>query len=262
MPTAWPSELVVLSQFALVTAVYGAALALVQRDLRGFIGTLAMSQSALVLAGLVGQRCRWSSTAPSASGSRAAWRSPGIGLVDLGAREPGRAASRSRRCRGGSGTRPALAAFFLLFGMAGIGLPGTLSFVADDLIVSGSLDDQLDAGLMVIASTVLCGIAVMRVLVSRVRRAGGGRRPAARDPAPGAGAFTVLVGTLFALGIWPGPLVQALERAAEGILRRPANRCTNRSPPTPPRALRPAARRGGLPDDHVPSVFLPVPFPR
>ena len=49
------AELIVLSQLALLTATYGAALALVQRDLRGLIGTLAMSQSALVLAGLAGQ---------------------------------------------------------------------------------------------------------------------------------------------------------------------------------------------------------------
>jgi NADH:ubiquinone oxidoreductase subunit 4 (subunit M) len=48
-------ELIVLSQLALVTAVYGAAIAVVQRDLRGLIGTLAMSQSAMVLAGLAGK---------------------------------------------------------------------------------------------------------------------------------------------------------------------------------------------------------------
>jgi len=34
--------------------------------------------------------------------------------------------------------------------------------------------------------------------------------------------LTILIGTLFVLGIWPGPLVQSLERAAEGVLRAAA----------------------------------------
>lgn len=49
-----PHALLMLAAFALVTAVYGAALAVVQRELRGFIGAFSMSQSALVLAGLAG----------------------------------------------------------------------------------------------------------------------------------------------------------------------------------------------------------------
>jgi NADH-quinone oxidoreductase subunit M len=210
-------ELDVLAEFALVTAVYGAALALVQRDLRGFIGALAMSQSALVLAGLSGN------LPMEINGAFCVWISSGLAITGIGlvtwALESRAGSISLETLQGRFGDAPALAAFFLLFGMAGIGLPGTLSFVADDLIVSGSLDDRLDAGLMVIASTVLCGIAVMRcwfhvfggpAVVDSPRHAVLHREQL---------TFTVLIGTLFALGIWPGPLVQALERAAEGILR-------------------------------------------
>lgn len=212
-----PLELDTLSVLAVVTAVYGAALALVQRDLRGFIGAFAMSQSALVLAGLSG-------TLPmELNGAFCIWISSGLAITGIGlvswALESRAGALSLETLQGRFWDAPALAAFFLLFGMASIGLPGTLSFVADDLIVSGSLDEHLGAGLMVIASTVLCGIAVMR---SWFHVFGGpstidSPRHAilSREQVP----LTALVVVLFALGIWPGPLVQSLERAAEGVLR-------------------------------------------
>jgi NADH:ubiquinone oxidoreductase subunit 2 (subunit N) len=113
---------------------------------------------------------------------------------------------------------PALAALFLIFGLAAIGLPGTLSFVADDLIVSGSLDEQLHAGLLVIASTVLSGIAVMRgwfFIFGGPTAVDGPRHTIlARERF----ALTALLVPLFAFGLWPGPLVATLERAAEQLL--------------------------------------------
>ncbi|MFM8890144.1 MAG: proton-conducting transporter membrane subunit, partial [Planctomycetia bacterium] len=134
-PEGVAAELVVLSQLALVTATYGAALAIVQRDLRSLIGTLAMSQSALVLAGLAG-------TLPmELNGALCVWVSSGLALTGIGlvtwALESRAGVIRLDTPQGRFWDAPALAGFFLLFGLAGIGLPGTLSFVADDLIVSG-----------------------------------------------------------------------------------------------------------------------------
>lgn len=209
-------ELVALSCFALATAVYGAALALVQRTLRGFIGALAMSQSALVLVGLSG-------TLPmELNGAFCVWISSGLAITGIGlvswALESRAGAISLETLQGRFQDAPALAGLFLLFGMAAIGLPGTLSFVAGDLIVSGSLDDHLAAGVLVIASTVLCGIAVMRCWFQVF----GG--PSATD-SPRHGilprervALTVLLAALFAFGIWPGPLVRFFGRAAEQVL--------------------------------------------
>ena len=209
-------ELVVVSQLALFTAVYGAALAVVQRDLRGLIGTLAMSQSALVLAGLAGK------LPMELNGAFCVWISSGLALTGIAlvawALES-RAGSLSLETpQGRFRDAPMLAAFFLLFGLAGIGLPGTLSFVADDLIVSGSLDEQLHAGLMVIASTVLSGIAVLRGWFTIF----GG--PATVDgpqhsvlPRERVALVGLLV-PLFFLGLHPAPLVRSLERAAEQLL--------------------------------------------
>lgn len=209
-------ELEFLSNVALVTAVYGAALALVQRELRGFIGFHAMSQSAMVLAGLSG-------TLPlELSGALCVWISSGLSLTGIGlvswALESRAGPIRLDSPQGRFWDAPALAAFFLLFGLAGSGLPGTLSFVADDLIVSGSLDEKLYGGLLVTASTVLSAIAVMRCwfLVFGGPTASDGPRHAIlrRERL----ALATLLLTLFVLGIFPAPLVRAIDRAAEQLL--------------------------------------------
>jgi NADH-quinone oxidoreductase subunit M len=215
-PEGVAAELVVLSQLALVTATYGAALAIVQRDLRSLIGTLAMSQSAMVLAGLAG-------TLPmELNGAFCVWISSGLALTGIGlvswALESRAGPIRLDTPQGRFWDAPALAAFFLLFGLAGVGLPGTLSFVADDLIVSGSLDEQLHAGLLVIFSTVLCGIAMMRgwfhVFGGPVDPDGARHAILPRERV----ALTALLAALFLLGLWPDPLVRALDRATARLL--------------------------------------------
>jgi NADH-quinone oxidoreductase subunit M len=213
------AELVVVSQLALVTAAYGAALSVVQRDLRGFIGTLAMSQSALVLAGLSG-------TEPmELNGALCVWISSGLAITGIGlvtwALESRAGAISLETLQGRFSDAPELAAFFLLFGMASIGVPGTLSFVANDLIVAGGLADQLHTGLLMIASTVLSGIGVMRcwfrVFGGAVSADGPRHGILRREQAPLAALLLALVG----LGLYPGPLVDFFERAAAQLLHPP-----------------------------------------
>jgi NADH-quinone oxidoreductase subunit M len=218
-PEGVAAELVVLSQLALVTAAYGAALAIVQRDLRTLIGVLAMSQSALVLGGLAG-------TLPmELNGAFCVWISSGLALTGIGlvswALESRAGPIRLDSPQGRFWDAPELAAFFLLFGLAGIGLPGTLSFVADDLIVSGSLDEQLHAGMLVILANVFAGIAMMggwfHVFGGPVVPDGPRHAILPRER----GALTALLATLFLLGLWPGPLVRALDRATGRLLGVP-----------------------------------------
>jgi NADH-quinone oxidoreductase subunit M len=212
------SELEALSQAALVTTVYGAALATVQRDLRGFIGALSLSQSAVVLAGLSG-------TLPmELNGAFCLWISSGVAITGIGlvtwALESRAGTISLESLQGRFWDAPALAGFFLLFGMATIGLPGTFSFVAGDIMVSGSLDDQLHAGLMVILSTVLSGIAVMRCWFHVFGGPSAVDSPRhailRREKVP----MTVLFLALVAAGLNPRPLILMLERAAAQILQR------------------------------------------
>jgi NADH-quinone oxidoreductase subunit M len=211
-----PHELVVLANAALLTAAYGAALAVVQRDVRSLIGMLAMSQSAMVFAGLSG-------TVPTElCGALAVWVSSGLALTGIGlvawALESRGGTISIETLQGRFADAPALAGFFLLFGLAALGFPGTLSFVADDLIIAGSLDDHVHAGVLVILTTVFAAIAVMRgwfrvfggpVTVDAPRHS---ILPRERV------AFTALLVILFGLGLWPGPFVHSLERVAASLL--------------------------------------------
>ena len=211
-----PHELVVLANAALLTAAYGAALAVVQRDVRSLVGMLAMSQSAMVFAGLSG-------TVPTElCGALAVWVSSGLALTGIGlvawALESRGGTISIETLQGRFADAPALAGFFLLFGLAALGFPGTLSFVADDLIIAGSLDDHVHAGVLVILTTVFAAIAVMR---GWFRVFGG---PVTVD-APRHSillrervAFTALLVILFGLGLWPGPFVHSLERVAASLL--------------------------------------------
>ena len=226
-------QLGVLAAASLVTCVYGAALAVAQRDVRGLVGALAVSQSALVLAGLA------DGTQAELSGAIAVWVASGIVLTGVAL------VARSLEARAGTlaitapqgrfADAPGLAACFLLFGLAGAGLPGTFSFIADDLIVSGSLDHRPGAGLMVIASTVLAAIALMRgwFRVFGGRPTHGPRHPVLRREAV---AFAVLLAATFTLGLFPAPFVRAAERVAASVVpapNEPANVDPNQSSPPP-----------------------------
>jgi len=159
------------------------------------------------------------------NGAFCVWISSGLALTGIGlvawALESRAGPLSIQTPQGRFRDSPALAGFFLLFGLATIGLPGTLSFVADDLIVSGSLDEQLHAGLLVITATVLSGIAVMRgwfMIFGGPAAVDGPRHmilPRERI------ALTVVLATLFVLGLFPAPLVRSLERAAEQLLATP-----------------------------------------
>jgi len=223
-----PHELVLLANAALVTAAYGAALAVVQRDVRGLVGMLAMSQSAMVFAGLAG-------TVPTElCGALAVWVSSGLALTGIGlvtwALESRGGRISIETLQGRFADAPALAAFFLLFGLAVLGFPGTLSFVADDLIIAGSLDDHVHAGILVIVTTVFAAVAVMRgwfrifggaVTIDAPRHA---ILPRERI------AFLGLLAILFGLGLRPGPFVRSLETVAESLLASRQHHAASASP--------------------------------
>ena len=158
-------------------------------------------------------------------GALAVWVSSGLALTGIGlvswALESRAGELELDSAQGRFSDAPALAAFFLLFGLASLGFPGTLSFVADDLIVAGSLGDQPHAGVLVIVATVCSGIAVVR---GWFRIFGGPATPDAprhqilrRERLP----LTLLLAVLFGLGLWPGPFVQSLEQVCISLMGVP-----------------------------------------
>jgi NADH-quinone oxidoreductase subunit M len=220
VPRASPDMLRVIAILALSTAVYGAALALVQTSARRACGYLFMSQSALVMAGL-------DCTSVSAlAGGLLVWLSAGLAFAGLARCVLVLEARRGRldltTYHGGYERMPLLAISFLSVGLACTGFPGTLGFVGQELLVDGAVEAFPVMGFAVVIASALTGLAVLRMYFSLFC----GRS----DPLAHSGlrlgltrreawTFVALVITLVGFGIAPRALVDSRLAASEDILQ-------------------------------------------
>jgi NADH-quinone oxidoreductase subunit M len=220
VPRAAPEVLRLVAILALGTAVYGAALALVQRSARRACGYLFVSQSALIMAGLDG------TSVTALSGALLLWLSAGIAFAGLARCVLVLEARRGRldlsTYHGGYERMPVLAISFLSMGLACTGFPGTLSFAGQELLVDGAVDAFPVLGFAVVIASALTGLAVLRmyfslfcghrdVLADSTMRLGLTRREA--------WTFALIVIVLVAFGIVPRPIVDSRFAASEEILR-------------------------------------------
>ncbi len=248
LPVAPDWALQSIGLLSLATAVYAAGMAVVQREVRRFFAYLFLSHAALVLLGLelhtplslTGSLCLWFAVTLSLGGF-------GLTLRALEARF-GRLSLTDYH--GLYGHAPALAACFLLTGLACVGFPGTVGFVSAELLLEGAVEANLSVGLGLIGVAALNGIAVVRAYfllftgtrhVSSVSLRVGGREQ-----------FAVL--TLAALilggGLFPQPGVASRYRAAESLL---TGRAARLLVPAADREDQAAAREGSLPHDTSPT---------
>jgi NADH-quinone oxidoreductase subunit M len=220
VPRATPGMLRVIALLALATAVYGAALALVQKSARRACGYLFMSQSALVMAGL---DC---TSAGALAGGLMVWLSAGIAFSGLARCVLVLEARRGRldltKYHGGYERMPLLAISFLCMGLACTGFPGTLGFVGQELLVNGAVDAFPIMGFAVVIASALTGLAVLRMYFSLFCG-----RPSELSHSGGrfgltkleACTFSAIVIALVAFGVIPRPLVDSRLAASENILR-------------------------------------------
>jgi NADH-quinone oxidoreductase subunit M len=220
VPRASPEMLRLIALLALGTAVYGAALALVQMSARRACGYLFMSQSALVMAGL---DC---TSVTALAGGLLVWLSAGLGFAGLARCVLVLEARRGRldltTYHGGYERMPLLAISFLAMGLACTGFPGTLGFVGQELLVDGAVDVFPFMGFAVVIASALTGLAVLRMYFSLFC----GRPEVMEHPslrlglrAREAWTFVALVTALVGLGLTPRPLVDSRFDASEEILR-------------------------------------------
>ena len=220
VPRASAEMLRVIALLSLATAVYGAALALVQRSARRACGYLFMSQSALVMAGL---DC---TSAGALAGGLLVWLSAGLAFGGLARCVLVLEARRGRldltTYHGGYERTPVLAISFLTMGLACTGFPGTLGFVGQELLVNGAVDAFPVMGFAVVVASALTGMAVLRMYFSLFC----GRPDALAHSSlrfelsrREAWTFAALVIALVAFGIAPRPLVNSRFAASEDILR-------------------------------------------
>jgi NADH-quinone oxidoreductase subunit M len=216
LPRAAPETLRVVAVLALLTAVYGAALAVVQSDARRACGYLFVSQSALVMAGL---DC---TSDVALAGGLTLWLSSAIAFAGLSRcvllLEGRRGRLPLSRFHGGHDDMPGLATAFLLTGLACTGFPGTLGFVGGELLVDGAVEAFPVLGFAVVLAGLFTGIAVLRMYLAlfcgRSERATHlGLRP--RE----SWAFAALAVLLIATGLVPDPIVRSRVAAAEDLLQ-------------------------------------------
>jgi NADH-quinone oxidoreductase subunit M len=220
VPRASPDMLRLIAILALGTAVYGAALALVQSSARRACGYLFMSQSALVMAGL---DC---TSVTALAGGLLVWLSAGLAFAGLARCVLVLEARRGRldltTYHGGYERMPLLAISFLCMGLACTGFPGTLGFVGQELLVDGAVDVFPVMGFAIVAASALTGLAVLRMYFSlfcgaadATARSGHRLGLTPRE----AWTFVALVITLIGFGIAPRPLVESRVKASDEILR-------------------------------------------
>lgn len=229
VPRASPELLRIVALLALGTAVYGAALALVQRSARRACGYLFMSQSALVMAGL---DC---TSVTALAGGLLVWLSAGLGFAGLARCVLVLEARRGRldltSYHGGYDRMPLLANTFLAMGLACTGFPGTLGFIGQELLVDGAVDVFPFMGFAVVIASALTGLAVLRMYFSLFC----GRSDVLAQPGLRLGlrpreawTFVALVIALIGLGLVPRPLADSRFDASEEIFRLREERMSGR----------------------------------
>ena len=164
IPHADVAGLRVIAASALLTAVYAAALALFQRSARRACGYLFVSQSSLVMAGLS------SSSEEAFAGAILLWISSALAFAGLArcvlVLEARRGHLDLSKYHGGFAQMPLLATSFLVMGLACTGFPGTLGFIAQEILIGGTVHAFPVLGFSVIATGALTGLAVMRMYLS------------------------------------------------------------------------------------------------
>jgi NADH-quinone oxidoreductase subunit M len=226
--------------FSLVTSVYGAGLALVQRDARRFFVYVFLSQSSLVLVGLesvnavglTGALCVWLSTSLALGGF-------GLTLRSIEART-GRLSLAEYH--GFYDRAPLLAAFFLLTGLASIGFPATVGFVGSELLIESAVHESSLEAALVVAAAALNGLAVLHAyfrVFSGIQRHGSIDLTARWSERI---AILVLTALIIGGGLYPQPGVASRHHAAIKLLsqrpREPADHSRHAAQQLPDRSNR------------------------
>lgn len=217
MPIAPEWALRTITLMALWTAVYAAAMALIQTDVRRFFCFSLLSHSALVLVGLE------VATPVALAGALCVWLSVGLSLAGLGL------TLRSLEARTGRLSLadyhglyhrvPMLAAFFLLTGLASVGFPGTFGFFGTELLVDGVVQVYPFVGVAVVLAATLNGIAIMRAYFRIFTAAHHTTAVSLQGRLPERIAVLTLSGVILGGGLFPQAGISSRYRAAMELIQ-------------------------------------------
>lgn len=203
---------------ALITAVYTAAMSLIQKDCRRFFAHLFLSLASLVLfglcldnpVGLTGALCVWLSMSLALGG---------LGLT-LRAME-----SRCGRLslvdyQGLYEHTPNLAMCFVLTGLASVGFPGTFGFVGTELLVDGGVAAYPLVGVAVVLVGALNGISIVQTYFRLFTGTQFFSSVSLLIRARERYAVLTLAALILIGGVMPYPWVASRYRAAQDLLTR------------------------------------------
>ena len=224
-PSVFPDAAATLAPYLLVLAlvgvVYGAFVAMAQRDLKRLIAYSSVSHLGLVAVGI------FSFGALSTAGSVIQMVNHGIYIAALFlvvAVLMNRFGSRSLDdMQGVAAAMPKFAALFLIVLFASVALPGTNGFVGEFLILVGTYVEQLPVYAIVGASIAVLSAIYMLYMARRVFHGPTSERvqAGARDLSSGETALlAVFVALILWIGIYPAPFLSRIEPAVQSAVQQ------------------------------------------
>jgi NADH-quinone oxidoreductase subunit M len=218
-PGIAPGYLGLLGDLGLLTAGYTAILAIGERRPRRLLALLTISQSSFLVAGL-------ESTNPDAiAGALVHWQVVMVATSILTAVYASLEARLGRplddeEYLGLAKGAPRLAVFFLIGGLALVGLPLTLGFAAEDLLLHGTLETHPHLGIILPIVTALNAFHVIRLFTSLFLGQPGRAAATISDALPRE-RWVLTAAILFLIigGLFPGIFVHLPARAAEDLIK-------------------------------------------
>ena len=228
LPHASSTWLAAAAWIPLATAIFGGGMAIVQSDVRRFYAHLCLSQTSLVLfgvllgsvTGLTAALCLWVSTAIALACLAFSLRAveARFGRLPL------------TQFHGLYDQVPGLAVTFLLTGLACVGFPGTVGFLPMELLFAGSVDHGLGVSVALALAAMFNGVAILRAYFALFT----GRRPAttlslATTRLERAGI--VLIALIVVAGTWiPSTFIASRHQVAEQLLGQPVSGSAHPTP--------------------------------
>ncbi|MBI1355177.1 MAG: hypothetical protein GC160_12590 [Acidobacteria bacterium] len=216
-PQISQESLGIVSGLAMLTAIYAAVLALAEVHPRRLLALLAISQASFILAGLS------AGTAEGAAGALAYWLVVTVATSSLAAILSAVESRVGLPITGdrflGLGQRfPRLAVFFVVCGLALVGMPGTLGFCADELLLHGALQSHPQIGFALPLATALNAYHLFRLFCKLFLGDPGVVLEGVPDARPRE-RWVLVCGLLLLIGggLFPNQVVSLQERAATTI---------------------------------------------
>ncbi|MBL1065501.1 NADH-quinone oxidoreductase subunit M [Streptomyces sp. 7-21] len=211
----WATPVVIV--LALVSVIYGALLAIGQRDMKRLIAYASISHFGFIILGI------FAMTSQGHGGATLYMINHGVAtaaLMLVAGFLISRRGSRLIADYGGvQKTAPVLAGTFLIGGLATLSLPGTGPFVSEFLVLIGTFRRYEVAGIVACAGIVLAALYVLllyqRTMTGPVRE-GVEKLPDLRVRE--LAVVAPLIGLLLFLGVYPKPLTDIVDPAVEHTL--------------------------------------------